>query len=677
MYFLEILVIIVCLKEVVTVPYFVKPSGKNDICKEKVCEFTLTIREEMTMTRKYRQGKIFETGETMVLKMEDDKLLQTRGYWYQQPLYEKEQDVEITNVTDDVITADGVTRSIITVNEQFPGPTLEVMEGAEIVVRVHNRMLDKAASIHWHGFHQRGTQWMDGTSFITQCPIPPHSSFTYRFMASPAGTHWYHAHLAGLRADGLFGFFIVHRAVPEEHHYSLLINHWNHLPFNEFMTINPFRPRYDGAIAGTGQLMYSKHHWYTGETWRSDDGTKLSSMMYTSALINGRGRYGDVKTPLSWFNVTQYTHTGFYLMNPGVEYSFEMSIDQHRMEIVRLDRTEVEPKIVDSIVLNPGERVRVRIYAGNPIDNYWIRASTLNNNKHVFGVLHYKEAGVEEPMSTPTECSRRNKCTTHNCPNPEDGDGISKECVYAYQYKTMERKPQRVVELLSKVDHELFLDFGFPIGSSINGHRFVMPKNHMYSPDPRIKKCKKKKCNTKAGCYCTFMNDLPYNKTVQLVLTNMAYNKLGYGHHTLHLHGYDFTVLKTAFAKVDRNTSTILETSKDVNCPGKFCRGASWVDYDAVSKTFVDVATAPEQDSVLLPYGGYTVVRFRTDNPGSWFMHCHQMMHAIEGMETIFRVAPEMVQKPPANFAQYCGDFDISRDEFQKYLGEYKHHEMN
>ena len=68
----------------------------------------------------------------MVLKMEDDKLLQTRGYWYQQPLYEKEQDVEITNVTDDVITADGVTRSIITVNEQFPGPTLEVMEGAEV-----------------------------------------------------------------------------------------------------------------------------------------------------------------------------------------------------------------------------------------------------------------------------------------------------------------------------------------------------------------------------------------------------------------------------------------------------------------------------------------------------------------------------------------------------------------
>ena len=57
MNFLVILMTIVCLREVVTVPYFVKQSGKNDICKERVCEFTLTIREEMTMTRKYRKGE--------------------------------------------------------------------------------------------------------------------------------------------------------------------------------------------------------------------------------------------------------------------------------------------------------------------------------------------------------------------------------------------------------------------------------------------------------------------------------------------------------------------------------------------------------------------------------------------------------------------------------------------
>ena len=50
-------------------------------------------------------------------------------------------------------------------------------------------------------------------------------------------------------------------------------------------------------------------------------------------------------------------------------------------------------------------------------------------------------------------------------------------------------------------------------------------------------------------------------------------------------------------------------------------------------------------------------------------MHCHQMMDALEGMEAIFRVAPEMVQKQTANFSQHCRYFDITRGnelEFDK-----------
>ena len=38
-----------------------------------------------------------------------------------------------------------------------------------------------AISIHWHGQEQHGTPWMDGFSGISNCPIPPHSSFTYAF----------------------------------------------------------------------------------------------------------------------------------------------------------------------------------------------------------------------------------------------------------------------------------------------------------------------------------------------------------------------------------------------------------------------------------------------------------------------------------------------------------------
>ena len=33
---------------------------------------------------------------------------------------------------DDVITLDGVPRNVIVVNGQFPGPAIEVMEGAQV-----------------------------------------------------------------------------------------------------------------------------------------------------------------------------------------------------------------------------------------------------------------------------------------------------------------------------------------------------------------------------------------------------------------------------------------------------------------------------------------------------------------------------------------------------------------
>ena len=64
---------------------------------------------------------------------------------------------------------------------------------------------DQEISIHWHGLPQRANVWMDGVPKITQCTIPRGHTFTYRFMASPAGTFWYHSHVSYQRVDGLQG----------------------------------------------------------------------------------------------------------------------------------------------------------------------------------------------------------------------------------------------------------------------------------------------------------------------------------------------------------------------------------------------------------------------------------------------------------------------------------------
>jgi hypothetical protein len=40
----------------------------------------------------------------------------------------------------------------------------------------------------------------------------------------------------------------------------------------------------------------------------------------------------------------------------------------------------------------------------------------------------------------------------------------------------------------------------------------------------------------------------------------------------------------------------------------------------------------PRRDVALLPAGGYLVVAFKADNPGSWLFHCHIAWHASSGL---------------------------------------------
>ncbi|PHT48611.1 hypothetical protein CQW23_12819 [Capsicum baccatum] len=95
-----------------------------------------------------------------------------------------------THYHDFVIQASTVkrlckTHNIITVNGQFPQPTLEVNN--------------------------------DGPEFITQCPIRPGKSYTYRFtVQGQEGTLWWHAHSSWLRAS-VYRALIIHPKEGEDY----------------------------------------------------------------------------------------------------------------------------------------------------------------------------------------------------------------------------------------------------------------------------------------------------------------------------------------------------------------------------------------------------------------------------------------------------------------------------
>jgi len=72
-------------------------------------------------------------------------------------------------------------RAVIGVNGQWPIPTINVTKGDQLVVNVRNSLGNESASLHFHGLYQNGTTHMDGAVQVSQCAIPPGSSFTYNF----------------------------------------------------------------------------------------------------------------------------------------------------------------------------------------------------------------------------------------------------------------------------------------------------------------------------------------------------------------------------------------------------------------------------------------------------------------------------------------------------------------
>jgi len=99
------------------------------------------------------------------------------------------------------------------INGSYPGPIIRANENDMLEITVVNKMFSEATTIHWHGIHPIKQPYMDGGRDITQAPILPGQSFTYRFNAFPPGTHYYHSHMDAVQgARGIRGPLIIERA---------------------------------------------------------------------------------------------------------------------------------------------------------------------------------------------------------------------------------------------------------------------------------------------------------------------------------------------------------------------------------------------------------------------------------------------------------------------------------
>jgi len=65
----------------------------------------------------------------------------------------------------------------------------------------------------------------------------------------------------------------------------------------------------------------------------------------------------------------------------------------------------------------------------------------------------------------------------------------------------------------------------------------------------------------------------------------------------------------------------------------------------------------PMKDTSTVPVGGYTIIRFLTNNPGTWLFHCHLEFHSEIGMAFIIKVGDQWdLPSMPRNWPQ-CGNY--------------------
>ncbi|KAI5002606.1 hypothetical protein ZWY2020_027256 [Hordeum vulgare] len=105
----------------------------------------------------------------------------------------------------------------------------------------------------------------------------------------------------------------------------------------------------------------------------------------------------------------------------------------------------------------------------------------------------------------------------------------------------------------------------------------------------------------------------------------------------MHLHGYDFFVLATGLGNYNPKTD-----------PDKF-----------------NYHNPQLRNTVQVPRTGWAAVRFVTDNPGMWYLHCHFEFHIIMGMATAFIVengpTPETSLPPPPPEFKRCGSNGLTK----------------
>ncbi|KAI5968006.1 hypothetical protein CANMA_002774 [Candida margitis] len=492
-------------------------------------------------------------------------------------------------------------RNMIGINNQWPNPTIRVKQHDRVVLNLYNGLPDRNASLHFHGLMQRGFNGEDGPEMVTQCPIGPGSKITYDFnVGEQTGTYWYHSHSGTQYGDGLRGMIVIEYADKNDEPYS----------YDEDVTLS----------------VNDHYHLESPEIIKQF----LSRFNPTGAEpIPQNSLFNETKN-VTW-NVKPDTTYLLRIVNMGLFVSQYLYIEGHRFIIVEIDGVAVEPYEVDSIYITVGQRYVALVKTKSQLDQNYRFINALDAEMLDF---------VPEELQL---VSTNYLVYNGNAPRPMHYPyyDIEKFIGPLEGFNDFDLKPLSGEKLLPEPDVTIQVNFSMEVlGDGVtyalfNDKSYVPPKvpilYTVLSSGDLATNHKIYGSNTN-----TFV--LHGNETVELILNNHDPGK-----HAFHLHGHNFQV-------ISRSPGT-----DDEDHP---------VEFDPNNDTMTDYPQYPMiRDTVEVNPNGYFVLRFKADNPGVWFFHCHVDWHLEQGLALVLVEAPEEIQAHQkhisANHAQVCHNVSV------------------
>jgi iron transport multicopper oxidase len=495
---------------------------------------------------------------------------------------------------------------------------------------------------------------MDGVPGITQCDIKLGQSFIYEFIASPAGTRFYHSHSGDQTEKGCAGAFIINS--PTDPYKSQVSN-------DQIVLLSDMYP----DVLGVGFILI-------GEGRTFINGIRGENYTISNGLL-----------PFPIFNVTSGSCTRLRFIFGGGETHVFSVVFTHPVDIIAVDGNDIAKVSGQTgFFLTPGERIDCLVCGTRTSGNYPFRVdaqgSPASNHPPSWGFVHYVDHPILPTMEGVGTGGGANVAWPAMKANwlYADGEHTFQMAAWGAGGSGSHRgfPPQgvadQVVTLTAAFSRVGFAAPGVPFkGFTLNADNWPAtlpdtPYLHNKGLDER--------CTPPHANYHYIWNSSVVDVIVNHQLA-VPHNESGIAH-PIHLHGFDFWVLghgpfiDSTVDPADGNRVEYLDpdlTSRRARCGHDLDELSNCKYIDSIDRAKLNFVNPPLKDTVILPPGTWLYYRFVADNPGVWFSHCHIGSHMLEGMHTTFNVMPYSQPDLPDNTVS-CGN---CRPDYNKVFGTY------